>query len=359
MKRNILMMAGLIVLFVACSAEQQHQKTEVDTVKVMVVEAVPGYQTVNREYSGTITAETTSRIGTKIMGRIEALPWQEGDYIEKGEVLFRVENGELKARKAGTKSKLSEASAHKNNTRINYERISNLHKKGSATQKEMDDMVTAYKASQAQVEALESAVIEIDRLLAQSIIRAPYSGYLTRKFMQRGDMISPGQPVVALESFKQLKVHARVPESEISNLRKSDTVSVVIKAVGATVKGKITQINPSSRFSSIQYQATVLLQIPDSLKKAVKSGMYAKVLVHKKGQQTLTIPVSTLVKKGQLSGIYTINSQGRIALRWIRTGRSANGRVEVLSGLTAGEQYISHDSGHLKEGQPVIIENRN
>ena len=349
----------LVAFMYSCGSEEPSEQLSTETVPVSVTEAEVVYKSDAARYSGEVTAETTSRIGTKIMGRIETLSWEEGDYVNENEILFTVENGELEARKARTESNLNRAKAHLENVETNYNRITRLHERGSATQKEKDDITAAYKSAQSEVEALESAVDEIDQMLAQSVIRAPYPGYVTRKFMQRGDLAAPGQPVVAMESFDKLKVEARVPESDVRKLSTSDTVSIYIKAADLTTKGTIAHINPSSQFSRTQYKMTIPLMLPDSLKSSVKTGMYADVSMSRKSDPKLVIPTDALVEKGQLKGIYTVNSQNRVMLRWLRTGNPVNGKVEVLSGLKEGEQYISQYEGELLEGQSVNIQNRN
>lgn len=358
-KWNIFIALSISVLLAACSGTSEKNEDPTDAVDVSVAVAKVGQQVQFKEYTGTVVAETTSRVGTKIMGRIETLPWQEGDFVQEGEVLFRVENGELRARKSRTKSTLNQARAQLDNTQINYDRIIALHEKGSATQKEKDDITAALKSAKAQVSALEFAVDEISKMLAQSAIRAPYNGYITQKFMQRGDIASPGRPVVALESFENLEVHARIPESEISKLSVMDNVSVVIEAADANLSGSIKQINPSSQFSRTHYLAIIGLAMPETLENMIKTGMYARVMVGSSGSSNISVPAGALVHKGQLTGLYTINSQDRAGLRWVRTGRVSSGMVEILSGLKPGEEYITEYSGRMLEGQPVVVTNRN
>jgi len=362
---TVFKISGLIALgaiLYSCSSEDPSEQISKKSVPVSVTEAEAVYKSNVVTYSGNIVAETTSRIGTKIMGRIESLSWEEGDFVEEVEVLFTVENGELKARKARTESNLNKAKAHLDNVKTNYGRINRLHERGSATQKEKDDITAAYRSAQSQVEALESAVDEIDRMLSQSAIRAPYAGYITAKFMQLGDIASPGRPVVAMESFDKLKVEARVPESDVRKLSVSDTVTIQIKAADLTTQGRIAHINPSAQFSRTQYKMIIPLQLSDSLNTSVKTGMYANVSVRHKSDPKLVIPTDALVEKGQLKGVYTINGQNRVMLRWLRTAspvNAMNGKVEVLSGLKEGEQYINRYEGSLLEGQLVKIQNRN
>jgi len=353
------MALSISVLLTACSGTSEKKEDPIDAVDVSVAVAKADNQVQFKEYTGTVVAETTSRVGTKIMGRIEKLSWQEGDFVQEGELLFRVENGELKARKSSTESNLNQARAQLENTQINYDRIITLFEKGSATQKEKDDITAALKSAKAQVSASESAVEEVSKMLAQSAIHAPYDGYITQKFMQRGDIVSPGQPVVALESFENLEVHARIPESDVSKLSVMDSVSVIIESADANLSGSIKQINPSSQFSRTQYLAIIGITLPEELKKMIKTGMYAHVMVGKSGNSNISVPAGALVHKGQLTGLFTINSQDRASLRWVRTGRASNGMVEILSGLETGEKYITKYSGRLLEGQPVVVTNRN
>ncbi len=83
--------------------------------------------------------------------------------------------------------------------------------------------------------------------------------------------------------------------------------------------------------------------------------MYARVILKEGAEHLLTVPESALVRRGQLTGIFTVSNADELVLRWIRTGKSEGGEVEVLAGLSAGETYVVSADPRLKEGRKVTV----
>jgi multidrug efflux pump subunit AcrA (membrane-fusion protein) len=108
----------------------------------------------------------------------------------------------------------------------------------------------------------------------------------------------------------------------------------------------VERIVPSSSFSG-QYKAVVALSEQN---KSLKPGMFARINLLKDKENKLLIPKSSIITKGQLTGIYTVNQQGEAMLRWIRLGKESGENVEVLSGLTINEEIIVSSQSKITDG---------
>ena len=130
---------------------------------------------------------------------------------------------------------------------------------------------------------------------------------------------------------------------------------VHINSINSTLKGIVTEVSSSSKNTGGQYAIRVSISEES---RALRSGMFATVGVEVKSEVTansvVMIPQSAIVSRGQLSGIYTVSQSNTAILRWLKLGQKTGDRVEVLSGLSAGEQLILSAESKLYNGAPVV-----
>ncbi|HKJ30714.1 MAG TPA: efflux RND transporter periplasmic adaptor subunit [Balneolales bacterium] len=350
-----LLLAGSMI---ACSsADKPAKESQSEPVQAKVETA--GYQKIPEAFTftGTVQADHRITLSTKLMGRITYQPFEEGDYVKKGQVLVRIKSDNLSAQKDQVEANLAQANANLANVKTNYDRIKALFQEQSATQKEYDDIKTQYHVVQANVKALKSKMREINDMLDYAVIKSPLDGYIVRKIAEQGDMAAPGSPLLTVEDVHGLEVRATVPESQIGLFHTSDTVHIEIDAIGGKlVSGKVTSINPSGDMMSRQFDVKIKLTGKAKTLQSVKAGMFARVMLEKGHEDVISVPASALVNRGQLTGIYTLGSNNEVILRWVRTGRKVGSDVEILSGLSKGDRYIASYDGRLREGQKVITQ---
>jgi hypothetical protein len=169
-------------------------------------------------------------------------------------------------------------------------------------------------------------------------------------------MASPGMPLISIETPGKFEVMAMVPETEISEIKTGTTVTVVVKSIDQSLKGKVIEVSTSAKNSGGQYLVKIDL---DKTEANILSGMFATVQfpVERKAKSELVlIPNEAIVTKGQLSGVYTVSQSDTAILRWLRLGRTYGNQVEVLSGLNAEESYITSAEGKLFNGAKISIQ---
>jgi RND family efflux transporter MFP subunit len=212
----------------------------------------------------------------------------------------------------------------------------------------------------AKTEAARQMRNEINAMLAYTSLTAPFAGIVTQKLADAGNMASPGMPIVTIEQSGTYQLSAAVPETDIKQIKLGEAVTVTIKSINKTFKGKISQINESSQFTGGQY--LVKISIHENEKKGLYAGMYANIslLSSQKTEgatvsEAVLVPLSAIVNKDQLTGIYTISSNNTALLRWIRLGKTYGDKVEVISGLGKNEPYILSAEGKLYNSVPLKV----
>ena len=357
--KNLFIALAAMGLFVASCGKKEHTATISNPEKIQVKVATAKLEEFPMEnsFSGKLEADKQSNLSTRMMGQITAIYAKPGQKVSKGDLLIQIRNQDILAKKAQVEASKVEATTAYESAQKDLKRFEALHAANSASDKELDDMRTHYQMAKARLSAVEQMEREVEENIRYTAIRAPYNGTVTGKFVNEGDMANPGMPLLSMESPSQWKVYARIPELEIANVKLNDPVKVQFTASpGTEVAGVISEINPSSANTGSQFEAKILLDA-DAVKSIdLYSGMYATVLHAKGTEKMIRVPQSSLVKRGQLTGLYTVGANNNSVLRWIRTGKTYNDSIEVLSGLSDGERYILSGEGKLYDG--AIVENK-
>jgi multidrug efflux pump subunit AcrA (membrane-fusion protein) len=150
-----------------------------------------------------------------------------------------------------------------------------------------------------------------------------------------------------------------VSENDIATIKKGMAVNVLVKSLNKNVNGKVSEVSSSATNTGGQYLVKINLDKTDA---SILSGMFVNVQfpvankVENKSNEMVLIPETALVKQGQLSGIYTVGTGNVAILRWLRIGKTFGNQVEVLSGLSATENYIVSADGKLYNGAKVSIQ---
>ncbi|TYQ00071.1 RND family efflux transporter MFP subunit [Tenacibaculum adriaticum] len=359
MKKYIYTIAlvSLSLLVTSCGSDDKKVTTDNSTpiaVKVKAVQADGNNPFVTA--SGKIQAENSADLSTRMMGFVNKVYVNVGDKVSKGQLLMSINNADLQAKRAQVNAGITEATAAYNNAEKDYNRFKSLFAEKSASQKEMDDMTAHFEMAKARLEAANQMKNEVNAQFKYANITAPFNGVVTSKNIEAGDMANPGMPLISVEAPGKFEVMAMVPESEISQIKKGTEVSVVVKSINETLKGKVTEVSTSAKNTGGQFLVKVALDKTDA---KILSGMFTTVQfpVAKKATAStmILIPTSAIVEKGQLTGVYTVSQSNTAVLRWLRLGRTFGDNVEVLSGLSAKESYIVSAEGKLYNGAKISI----
>ncbi len=356
--KSILYLASAGTVLLSCgSKNNQNDVTENfnEPVQVAISKAGLSGQGTTISLSGQLASEHTAAISTRMMGYITKMNVKIGDKVRAGQLLFSVQSDDIQAKSGQISANIAAADATLANAKKDYERYKILHQKNSATDKELENITLQYKAAEMQAQAARQMRNEVKANMSYANVTAPFSGTITQKMMDAGSLATPGMPLLMLESEGALQAVATVTEDQVKYVRNGMSVSIDIDADGRTIAGVISQVSRSSVATGGKYLIKVDLQNH----KELLSGMYVHIFIPVSGDikssvaETVWIPQESLVQQGDLVGVYTIGANNTATLRWLRTGKSTHSQVEILSGLTAGEEYISSASSRLWNGAKV------
>jgi RND family efflux transporter MFP subunit len=352
-----------LLLFIAASTlsscGSKVQKPEIDNspgIQVRVNEAGTNNSSPFLSTSGKIEAANSADLSTRMMGFVDKIHVNVGDNVKKGQLLVSINNTDLSAKSAQVNASITEAEAAFSNAEKDYNRFKNLFAENSASQKELDDMTARYEMAQARLEGARQMKNEVGAQYSYVNLRAPFSGTITNKFIDEGAMASPGQPLLSIEAPGNFEVITPVPESEISQIKPGAEVNVLVKSLGTTLKGKVTEVSTSAKNTGGQYLVKIAL---DKTTEPILSGMYTTVQFPAEkttAPAMVLVPKESLVNYGQLTGVYTVSDSNTALLRWLRLGRTFGDSVEVLSGLTLDERYIVSAESKLYNGAKITIQ---
>jgi len=274
-------------------------------------------------------------LSPRVPAAIAALPRRVGERVRAGDVVARLDD-------AAARSGVAAAEASVASTGAEALRLTGLRSKGAATTREVESATARAAAATA---ALEGARAE----LAYAVLRAPFSGVITKIPVHAGDVVSPGGGVVELEGEEGFEIQAAVEPDIALRWKAGDRLAVRIDGEKeirtATVRSLSTSADPSThRFD---------LRADLSANRALRSGLFARIETPRAvGEARLFVPTSAIVERGGLTGVYVV-SDGRALLRWIAAGEAAADRIEARSGLAPGER-IALDTGELSDGCAVV-----
>lgn len=308
--------------------------------------------------SGKLVSKNTVNLSTRMMGYITSISVEVGQQVNAGQQLVTINNTDIQAKGGQADAQIIQAQAAHDAAKKDYERFRNLFNTQSASQKELDDMKVRFDMANASLKAAKLMKSEVNAQYRYSNITAPISGTITEKFAEQGDLASPGMPLLTIESPGILQAQVMVSENNIVRVKNGMEAQVLIKSSGKEISGKVAEISRSSANTGGQYLVNINLPVS----KELLPGMFVNVRFPFDNAEEVSnkamnihIPKSSLVQKGQLTGVYTISAENTSVLRWLRLGKETGDEVEVLSGLKAGESYVLHADGKLFNGAKVKL----
>ena len=343
------------VLLSACSSEEKQQEAHL-AKPLSVTIAKPSLHTGGSiNVSGQVEAAETANISTRLMGLVSKIHVRVGDQVAKGQLLVSIHNDDVIAKKAQAGAMLGQAQAALLNAEKDLQRFTALHQQQSASDKELENITLHYQATKAQAEAAKQMQNEVNATLTYTNLTAPFAGVITRQLLDAGNIAVPGTAILSMEKSQNLQVNASLPEIDIDKVKKGMPAHLLVKSTGKNYQGTLTEVSASSQATGGQYRIKVSIEIPDT--HGLFAGMYVQVSIPlaEGNKEKIMVPLSSIIYKDQMTGIYTIGPNQSAMLRWVRLGKKSDSEIEVLSGLSGNEEFIVYAEGRLYNGAPVII----
>jgi len=342
-----------------------------------VVKQAEGAPTVS--VGGTVIPYKEVTLSAQVPGRVKYLAGIEGDGFKKGDLLVAIDDQELLANRRALIAQMASADAQLRNAGIQYNREvyaprSRTPPGGMAIPNLFDQMFTRpmedfvgersrgaelsadLYSSGTQIEQARSALMRLkaelealDSKLRDARSIAPFEGVIVRKFIEVGDTMQPGQPLLNYADVEYLQVEVDVPARLRPGLREGTMIHAELDVDHRRVPVRVAQIFPMA--DPQRHTVKVKFDLPQGVS---EPGMYAKVLVpdlNAPARANPVIPESAIRYNGSLPGVYVLGEQGDAQLRLVRVGEPIpGGLVTVLSGLRPGERIIADPPAGVAAG---------
>ncbi len=353
---RFLLPATLMILILSVSAcgTKSSETTEAQSKNVTCITGLASRQMVPQTVSATggLEADKSIMISTRMMGWIRKIHVVENQVVAKGDRLINIDDSDLRAKKIQAEAGITEAEAVLKNAEGMAARFVKLYEEKSVSRQQLDDVLTGRDRAAAGMAMARANLVEINVHLSYLDIVAPSDGVIARKFVEEGSMANPGMPLLSLESTGRMKVVAHLGEKDISLVKQGDEVEINVTSLAnarftATLDRVIQSANPGSRTYDIE---TYL----DNSDGRLKSGMFARVTVPVGTRPAILVPTEAIFKRGQLTGVWIVESNGTVRLRWIRPGHELGNQTEILSGMAGTETVVLSSEAPLAEGDKAV-----
>lgn len=284
------------------------------------------------EATGVAEPVMQATLSTRLMGTVTAVRVREGDVVPAGAPLVEIDARDLAAKEQQVAASVAEAEAMLREAETHAERIRALYAEEAAPRAQLDAAETGLARARAGVAAARAGGAELAAVRDYSVVRAPFAGTVTARMVDPGAFAAPGAPLVTMQDPTRLRVSATAPPEAVRGLRRGDAVAVRIEGVEttATVEGVVPA--PAGQV----YTINALVENPDG---RFLPGSAATILIPRGERTAVFVPQAAVVRQGDLTGVDVRTAEGATR-RWVRLGREVGGRVEVLSGLRAGETIV-------------------
>ena len=288
------------------------------------------------EALGNARANESVDISSKISNVVTAVRFGDGERVKRGQVLVQLDDAQARADVAAAEAAVAESE------RL-YNRSRELMATEALSKAQFDQLDATLKANRARLAAAQAR-------LDDTVIRAPFPGRVGLRRVSVGTLISPGDVITTLDDTSVIKLDFSVPENFLSTLREGLVVRATAPAFsGRTFTGKVASIDSRVDMNTRAVTVRALLANEDG---ALKAGMFLNVALANDERESLFIPEQALTPEAERQFVFVV-ADGKAQRREVRIGARRPGSVEVLAGLTAGEQVIVEGTQKVRDGVPV------
>ena len=307
-------------------------------------------------WDGVVEAVNQATITAQTNARVLELPHDVNDIVAKGDVLVRFTDVEQKSARSAAQAQVASAEATYREAAASYKRIDAIYAKGFVSAAQMDQQRALRDAAQAALASARAQLDQVGQALDYTVLRAPYAGIITRRYVQVGEAVQAGppspQPLITIQALDDLRVNVQVPQSAVDAIRRFHAAEVLLNGDGARrVAASSVSVFPYADPNTHTFNVRLQLPAGDT---GLYPGMTAKVAFATGEAKRLLVPASALVQRGELLGVYVLDEHGA-ALRQLRIGHRYADQVEVLAGLDAGERVATDPAAAarwLSENRP-------
>ncbi len=339
MKR--LIVGAVTVLATAACGHSEEGETasprEVGATMTIMAESLPALLPVH----GTVQGVQRASVSTRMMARVTSVDAEVGSRVRAGQVLVRLGVDDIAVNRARVDAAVRVARAAHAEAERHAARMDTLYHQDAVARVQRDQAHLQLTQTASQLAMAEASLAEVEAADRYAVIRAPFAGAVVQRSVNVGDLAAPGMPLLVIEGIGAREALLAVPNDLATRLHNGSVVRVTAAdgwTHNAPVRAVAAGADPKTR--TVEVRVALPTDWP--------TGVAVTALVPGAPKETIAIPADAVVRRGQLTGVRVVTASGPV-LRWVRLGRVIPGvavpesgptRVEVLSGLVAGERIV-------------------
>jgi RND family efflux transporter MFP subunit len=282
--------------------------------------------TLERVLDGRVEAVNEATVTAQTSGQVVELLYDVGDRVPQGAVVVRLRGKEQRA-------VYDEALARYNQAQSDFERISEIYEKQLVSRAEFDRAEANFRAATAALERAREQT-------GYTEVRAPFAGVMTRRHIEVGEVAQVGQPLVSGVSLSKLRVAVDLPESLIDAVREVGLARVLLDGEDhESLRSEALTFFPYA--DPMTNTVRVRFNLPERKGEEpnrLVPGRFVKVAFAIGEEERLLVPAQAVVYRGEVTGVYVVSAGGEVRLRQVRLGHPAGEKIEILAGLSPGEE---------------------
>ncbi len=313
-----------------------------DSIPVPVEVAYPERNDVFATYeaSATIASDFDAPARARVGGEVVEILAEEGDVVEAGQVLARLDGERLRLAMLSARANLEKMERE-------YQRYEDLHARGLVSASMYDGLKFDLEALKA---TYELAALDYD----YSSIRAPISGVVSARDVKRGENLEPGATAFRITDTSELVAYLRIPQSELAKFKAGHSATLRVDAMpGDEFEATVARISPTIDTRNGTFRATAVIDNSDY---ALAPGMFARfVIEYEKHENALMIPANAVVTQDEETSVYVLRDDA-VVQRTVKVGVSSGNEVEILEGLADDDQVVVVGHSSIRDGSKVLAQ---
>jgi len=353
--KKTLLIGFIVVTLASCGSKKEEVQIDLRTVRHETIELKSPVEALS--FSGDIKSAVEPEVSFRVSGNVETMNFKLGQSVKKGEVLATLDkiDYEIQLRKA--ESSYESARASQIEAQSSYNRIKELYQNDSVSKSEFDSAKARMDSTSASLKVASEGIKYAKRQLKYTELKSSIDGTVAVKVSEVNENVAAGQPVYILNTDTDLEAISFVPESAIGQINIGSQVNIHAGALGKSYLGEVVEVGTSS----LQYGSTYPVKVSIlGTHVNLRSGMSVVVDFNRdklNEKDKIFIPLNVILKDANENYVFIVEKDGEdigvVKKVKVKTGMVTNKGLEILDGLSEGDELITAGMTKLENGQQV------
>lgn len=360
MNRKSILIAGAFMALLA-SCGNQNEKTKEDEVKTLPVYVVTARDTiVEVPYVADIQANRNVEVHSRTEGLLEKSYIKEGQHVNKGQLLFKINDSELQIELSKATAAYNSAKADAKVAQVEAERVQTLVDKKVITKTELDLARAKYNAALAKAEVALSEKNAVSKRISYTSIHSPFTGVVDRLPLKEGSLVGPNSLLTTLSDIHTIYAYFNISENEYLQLAGNTTHDYNLDAIKLVLPngnsypfpGKLSSAESEIDENTGNIAYKVQFENPQGI---LRHGASGKILITRSFPKAILIPQKAVFEIQDKNYVFLVNNEGVVKMTGVTTSQRIADNYLVLSGLKAGDRIVLEGIQSIRDGQKIQV----